>query len=302
MIDGGLATELEERGHDLNDPLWSARLLTTHPEEIQRVHRTYLEAGADCLITASYQASVPGIMAHGVSEEDAKAIILKSVTLACDARDSFLEIYRDNGRSRLRPIVAASIGPYGAALADGSEYRGNYGVSDSDLRDFHKPRWEVLVKSGADLLACETIPSLQEAKVLQCLLHEHPEVRTWMSFSCKDGRHISDGTPLAECASLFNHDEQVIAVGINCTAPQYIASLIEQVRLGAPSRPIVVYPNSGEVYDGKKRVWTGYSNSSEFGEAAVQWLRCGASLIGGCCRTGPQHIRAMREMLLQSKQ
>lgn len=301
MIDGGLATELEEMGHDLNDPLWSARLLITHPEAIRNVHRSYLDAGADCLITASYQASVAGLMAQGASEKDAKAVISRSVTLACEARDSFLETSGDNLRSGLRPIVAASIGPYGAALADGSEYRGDYGVSESDLRDFHRPRWEILAASGADLFACETIPSWLEAKVLLSLLHEAPEIRAWMSFSCKDGQHISDGTPLSECAALFAEDDQVVAVGVNCTAPRYIVSLIGQVRQGAPRKPIVVYPNSGEAYDAKNRAWTGKSNPSDLGDAALEWFRCGAMLIGGCCRTGPQHIRAMRKALIESR-
>ncbi len=302
MLDGGLATELEERGHNIDHPLWSAHLLLTHPEEIRNVHRSYLEARADCLITASYQASIPGLMAEGASEEDARSIIARSVTLACEARDRFLEAPGDAGRDRVRPIVAASIGPYGAALADGSEYRGDYGVSDGDLRDFHRPRWEVLARSGADLLACETIPSLQEARVLQGLLREMPEVRAWMSFSCRDGHHISDGTPLVECASLFDGDEQVVAVGVNCTSPRHIEALIGQARLGAPSKPIVVYPNSGEVFDAKTRLWSGCSDASDFGDAALSWFRCGASLIGGCCRTGPQHIRAMRAALIDRKQ
>ena len=293
LLDGGLATELEKRGHDLDHPLWSARLLTANPDAIREVHRSYLEAGSDCLITASYQASVPGLIAQGISKGQARSIIARSVSLACEACAEFNNSPDHGETLRLQPLVAASIGPYGAMLADGSEYRGNYGLSDDDLRAFHEERWKILASSSADLLACETIPSLQEARVLHSLLHDTPQVVAWMSFSCRDGEHICDGSRLAECAALFEEDEQVVAVGINCTAPRYIASLIGQARLGAPTKRIVVYPNSGEIYDVKQRAWTGISDPTDFGEAAIQWYRCGASMIGGCCRTEPRDIRAL---------
>jgi len=300
ILDGGLATQLEDRGHDLNHPLWSARLVTANPDAIREVHRSYLEAGSDCLITASYQASVPGLIAQGISKGEARSIIARSVSLACEARDDFGKSPRKGETPRLQPMVAASIGPYGAMLADGSEYRGNYGLSDDELRAFHEERWKILAESSADLLACETIPSLQEAMVLQRLLHETPAVLAWMSFSCRDGEHISDGSRLAECAALFEGDEQVVAVGINCTAPRFIASLIAQARLGAPTKRIVVYPNSGEIYDASERGWMGSSDPTDFGEAAVEWYGCGASMIGGCCRTEPRDIRAMRVALLRT--
>ncbi|MCH8149455.1 MAG: homocysteine S-methyltransferase [Planctomycetes bacterium] len=299
MLDGGLATELEESGHDLDHPLWSARLLIENPDAIYQVHRAYLDAGADCIITASYQASVPGLEAQGLSKKEAESTIARSVTLACQARDDFLSDLGNKDTSRFQPLVAAGIGPYGAFLADGSEYRGNYGISEGDLRAFHERRWHILVESPADLFACETIPSLPEAKVLKSLLRDTPDVRGWISFSCRDGKHICDGTRLAECAALFDEDEQIVAIGVNCTAPRYIASLIDQVRRGAPTKRIVVYPNSGETYDAENRVWTGVSDPSDFGEAAVDWFKCGASLIGGCCRTGPHHIRAMRAAMMQ---
>ena len=299
ILDGGLATELEGSGYDLNHPLWSARLLIENPEAIRRVHRAYLEAGADCIITASYQASGAGLQAQGLSKIEAESTIVRSVSLACQARDDFLQGPGSKDTSRFRPLVAAGIGPYGAFLADGSEYRGNYGISEGDLRAFHERRWQILAESPADLFACETIPSLPEAKVLKSLLHETPDVRGWISFSCRDGEHICDGTRLAECAALFDEDEQVVAIGVNCTAPRYIASLIGQVRRGAPTKPIVVYPNSGETYDAKNRAWTGVSDPPDFGGAAVGWFKRGASLIGGCCRTGPHHIRVLRDVLMQ---
>ena len=290
MLDGGLATELQDRGHDLDHPLWSARLLLTQPDAIRDVHRSYLAAGADCLISASYQASLPGLRAEGVSEKEAKRLLQLSVAIACEVRDEFHE------RS-IRPIVAASVGPYGATLADGSEYRGNYGVSRSDLRAFHEPRWEALNDSPADLIACETIPSIQEAEVLRELIEETPDACVWVSFSCRDGERISDGTPLEECAALFNNCGAVIAVGVNCTPPRMISSLIGRARRGAPDKRIVVYPNSGQTYDGERRVWVGDAEPMQFGPLAREWLRGGASLIGGCCRTGPQHVRAIRDAL-----
>ncbi len=298
LLDGGLATELEKEGFVLDTALWSAHLLSTHPEAIRAVHLAYLDAGADCITTASYQASVGGFLAEGFSEKEARSLIRKAVTLADEAREAFLAQSTLKDAPHLRPLIAASIGPYGASLANGAEYRGNYGVSNQTLRAFHEPRWEILAASPADLLACETIPSYQEAEVLLALLRQTPDRFAWMSFSCRDGTHISDGTPIAECAALFETCEQVVAVGINCTAPHHISSLIDQVRAGAPGKPVVVYPNSGEAYDGTMRTWVGTSDPLDCSRAAGEWFRQGARLIGGCCRMGPQHINAMRAALL----
>lgn len=297
LLDGGLATELEKQGFALDTGLWSAHLLLTHPEAIRAVHRSYLDAGANCITTASYQASMAGFLDYGLSERDAASLLKKAVALATAARDAFVE-ERD---APLRPLVAASIGPYGAYLADGSEYRGDYGLSNADLQAFHEPRWEILASSPVDLLACETIPNVQEAEVLLGLLRQTPDRFAWMSFSCRDEIHISDGTPIKECAALFDTCEQVVAVGINCTAPRYINALIEHVRAGAPGKPVVVYPNSGEVYDGASRTWAGTSDPISCSLAAADWFRRGARLIGGCCRMGPQHIQAMRDAVLNPK-
>ncbi len=298
LLDGGLATELENLGHDLNHPLWSARLLVTNPEDIRKVHLSYLEAGADCITSASYQASVPGFVAEGMSEKQARSLMKKSVALACEARDEYWECVKSEEDRPIRPLVAASIGPYGAYLADGSEYHGNYGIPSSELRSFHEPRWKVLAESSADLFACETIPSFQEAEVLLELLQETPAIQVWVSFSCRDNESISDGTPIAECATLFVNCEQVVAVGVNCTPPQYVSALIEQIRRGAPTKPIVVYPNSGKIYDATRRAWIGISDTTNFGKAVSEWRRNGALLLGGCCRTEPRHIKAMRGALL----
>lgn len=295
VLDGGLATELEARGYDLADELWSARLLVDAPEAIRQVHLDYLAAGADCLITASYQATIPGFMKRGYSEALARDLLVKSVTLALDARVEFWAV-PTNRVGRLKPLVAASIGPYGAALADGSEYTGVYDLDEADLLEFHRERWQILARTPADLLACETIPSYPETRALLRLLLETPGRMAWFSFTCRNEREISDGRPIRECAQLLDLHEQVAAIGINCTAPNLIPGLIREVR-AVTAKPIIVYPNSGETYDVEAKRWRGIATSIDFAAASQDWCGAGASLIGGCCRTGPEHIRQIRAQL-----
>ncbi|MCA9973738.1 MAG: homocysteine S-methyltransferase [Anaerolineales bacterium] len=292
VLDGGLATQLEARGCDLHDALWSARLLLENPALIRQVHLDYFWAGADCAITASYQATLAGFMARGLSETAAADLLRLSVTLALQAREQFWQA-ADHGR-RLRPIVAASIGPYGAYLADGSEYTGAYDLDEDGLLAFHRPRWQLLAAAGADLLACETLPSFAEARALARLLRETPGVMAWFSFSCRDGAHISDGTPLADCAAYLDALPQVAAVGLNCTPPRFVPDLIRTLQR-VTEKPIVVYPNSGETYDPVAKRWLGLSVPAEFGTLSREWRKLGAGLIGGCCRTGPAHIRQIRD-------
>ena len=297
ILDGGLATELENRGHDLNHRLWSARLLIENPEEILAVHRSYLEAGADCIITASYQASISALMDEGTSEKKAKNLVKKTVALACDARDSFLDATED--KNRLKPLIAASIGPYGAYLANGAEYRGDYQLSVKELKEFHLPRWELLSDTSADFFACETIPSIREAEALNSLLADTPNIQSWVSFSCKDGSHISDGTPIGEGITLLDENPGIFAIGINCTSPDHILSLISNIIDCKTAKRIVVYPNSGEQFDPQPKKWRGIRSSHDFSQLAVEWYRAGARLIGGCCRTGPDYISAIRKTLLE---
>lgn len=290
IIDGAFSTELERRGCDLNDPLWSAKILMENPDEIVAVHEDYYNAGADCVITASYQATFEGFIKRGLSEEDAGKLITSSVTLARKARDTFWA-QEKNRVNRPRPLVAASVGPYGAYLADGSEYRGDYGLDEEALMRFHKKRLETLIAAGPDVLACETIPCLVEAKAIVRLLEQTPGVYGWISFSAKDGAHINSGEPIEDCARWLDGHEQVAAVGINCTAPEHIESLIERIRKET-GKPIIVYPNGGQHYDAVQKIW--HSRSSEdlaYRERSLLWYNKGAQLIGGCCKTTPDDIR-----------
>jgi len=291
VIDGALATELERRGCDLNDDLWSAKILLEQPGVIKQVHLDYFKAGADCVTTASYQATMEGFARRGLNEKEAIDLIQKSVRLALEARDE-LWAGESNRVGRFKPFVAASVGPYGAFLADGSEYRGNYGLTEKELIDFHRPRMRALIEAGADVLACETIPCLIEAQAIAKLLGEFPNSTAWISFTARDEKHISEGQVFAECVNQLQDHPQIAAIGINCTSPNYIPSLIREAKK-VTRKPILVYPNSGETYSAAKNDWNGNPILDSFGEAAREWYDAGARLIGGCCRTTPEDIHVI---------
>lgn len=293
ILDGALATELERRGCDINDSLWSAKILAKNPEVIKDVHYDYFASGADCAITASYQATIKGFVENGYSEDEARRLISKSVEIAKEARDEFWKDEK-NRENRSYPIVAASVGPYGAYLADGSEYRGNYNISDDELKNFHKERIELLIKTGADILACETIPCLQEAKAIVEVVKEFEGVYCWISFSCKSETEISDGTLISTCIKELEALPQVAAVGINCTAPNYVSSLIKEIK-EVSKKAIVAYPNSGEEYDANTKDWHGKTSDKCFCESCKSWYEDGARLIGGCCRTTPEDIKSIAD-------
>jgi homocysteine S-methyltransferase len=291
VIDGALATELERRGCDLNDDLWSAKILLEQPEVIKQVHLDYFNAGADCAITASYQATIEGFVKRGLDKKEAIALIQKSVKLAIEARDEF---WADPAHrtGRARPFVAASVGPYGAFLADGSEYRGNYGLSEEELMEFHRPRIKALLEAGADVLACETIPCFVEAQAIAKLLEEFPDAIAWLSFSGRDEKYISEGQLFADCVEQLSNHPQMVAIGVNCTSPKYVPSLIRAAKR-VTEKPLLVYPNSGETYNAATNGWNGDPIVDSFGEQARAWYDAGARLIGGCCRTTPQDIKVI---------
>jgi homocysteine S-methyltransferase len=282
-IDGGLATELERRGHDLADALWSARILADDPGEIRAVHQAYLDAGARVVVTASYQVSREGFVDAGRTSPQADAALRTAVEVAREAvadRDA---------------LVAASVGPYGAILHDGSEYRGRYGVSHTKLVDFHGERLRVIADSGPDLLAIETIPDLDEVRPLVEVLADFSDLPAWLTMSCADGAHTSAGQAIEDLVEMVAGTPSVRAVGVNCTAPEHVESLL--VRLsdaGAPA--LVAYPNSGRAWS-PTAGWSGAG--TDVGEDLVsQWRRVpGVVLIGGCCGVGPEAVSGIARSL-----
>jgi homocysteine S-methyltransferase len=287
ILDGGLATQLEAHGCDLADPLWSAKVLLDEPEQLLAVHRDWLAAGAEVLSTASYQATIPALLARGLDEGQARSLLRDSVTLARSLT------------ADTEVLIAASIGPYGAYLADGSEYRGDYGLDAAALVDFHRDRMIELCAAGPDLLAFETIPSALEALAIAKLLDELPGPRAWVAFSlgpgASDEPRIADGTPLREAAAPLLEHPRIAAIGVNCVGPSAVLPAIEALARVAASVPIIVYPNSGESWVEQR--WAGAGTEVEaFAALAERWWRAGARLIGGCCRTAPAHIRALTEL------
>ncbi|MDZ7632049.1 MAG: homocysteine S-methyltransferase [Gemmatimonadaceae bacterium] len=281
-------------GRTWHDPLWSARVLLEQPALIASVHDAYFAAGADVAITATYQASFEGFARRGLTRQQAAGVMQQAVAIACDARDRFWQGNDHRVVGRARPLVVASVGPYGAFLADGSEYRGDYALTEDELRRWHDARFTVLAQSGADLLACETIPSGAEARALLTLLEQHPGVQAWFSFTARDGTHIANGEPFAGLAEELGAHPQVVAVGINCTAPEHVASLLRAARQATSAR-LVVYPNSGETYLPIDRRWVRSGSCGTLVDGAREWLEAGATLIGGCCRTTPDDIRALEQ-------
>ena len=295
VLDGGLATQLEAQGCDLSDRLWSARLLVEDPEAIVQAHLAYFRAGARVATTASYQATFEGFAARGIDRDGAAVLLRRSVGLASGARDRLRAERQAAGAPDPGPLfVAASLGPYGAMLADGSEYRGRYGLAVDDLVAFHRERLEVLAATDADVLAAETIPELEEAIAIVRLLDEAPGARAWISFSCADGGHLRSGVPIEEAVAAVAGSPAVLAVGVNCTAPEHVEPLVARSR-ATTAKPIVAYPNSGEGWDAVARRWTGGEAGRVDDAAARRWRDAGASLIGGCCRVTPGQIARIAE-------
>lgn len=285
-LDGGLASELDRVGCDLNHPLWSARVLVEEPESIQSVTRSFAEAGADLLATATYQATFPGLEKVGMNRKEAIDLFRRAVALAREVADD----------TENAPLVAASVGPFGAYLADGSEYRGDYGLTEAELAEFHRDRLEVLVDTGADLIAFETMPSgIEVHAVAELLERAHPDTEAWISCSCRDGRHLWDGTPIADLARFLRDRRQITAFGINCVDPDHAAELIARIKEAAPEMAVIVYPNAGGGWDAEAGDWRGTDTPEAFAERAKAWRAAGAAIVGGCCQATPDHIRALAE-------
>ena len=274
LLDGGLATQLEAQGADLRSRLWSAQLLLDDPAAVVAAHAAFFAAGAQVATTASYQAPVE--------------LIGLSVRLARQARERSAA---DAGR-----WVAGSVGPYGASLADGSEYRGDYGRSVAELRAWHRPRIAALVEAGVDVLALETIPTVVE---VQALLLEvaGTGVPCWLSITAA-GDRTRAGEPAYAAFALARDVPEVIAVGVNCLDPDDVPGLLA-LAAEASGKPGVAYPNRGEGWDADAKAWTG---PGAFDPAAVtDWVAAGAGLVGGCCRVTPADIAAMHAALSRAR-
>ncbi len=298
MLDGACATELERHGINISGPLWSARAIQEAPEAVRSVHRSYLEAGADILLTASYQLSALGFRAAGLGTAEAAdatdRALERAVALATEARHEL-----QASVERPAPLVAASLGPYGAALANGAEYHGKYSFRSAAeqqavLQAFHAERIRALLSTNADLIAFETLPSLDEAEAIVAALDqiaaetgERPAV--WFSFTCRDWEHTAHGERVRTCAALLDGVPQVCAIGVNCISPELALPLLAELRTGT-TKPLIVYPNSGEAWDAGHRCWLPRAEPVPFHELARSWYAAGAQLVGGCCRTGPQEI------------
>ena len=294
VIDGSMSTPLEALGANTKSSLWTAAALAEKPGLVKQVHLDYFRAGADCGITCSYQATVPGLTAHGYSAEEAEKIISDSVKIFLEAREEWWE---EEGceADRAYPVCLAGIGPYGAYLADGSEYRGNYGVSDRTLRDFHRRRMEILAEAGADVLLIETQPSLNEV-LIEADIAEELGMDYWISFSCRDGFHINEGDLIRDCAAKLSKGHPGLKmIGANCSKPGYIVSLIHELR-NATDLPVGVYPNSGFTYDPKTKSWVVPEGTLDFGTFALEYMKAGASAVGGCCTTNADHIKKVTEV------
>lgn len=294
VLDGAMATELEVLGADLNDPLWSAKTLIEKPDLIETVHTSYLLAGADVLSTATYQATFAGFAKRGISKKGSDQLFKKSVRLAASARKIFWQ-EAANRKGRILPIIAASIGPYGAYLADGSEYHGNYGLSRQELQDWHRPQVEILAaQEEVDLLLFETIPALLEAEAIIGLMEQFPDMPYCISFSCRDSTRLAHGEAFVEAVGLASTTSQIVGVGINCTSPEFVEPLLRSVQ-GRSAKPIMVYPNSGEIWDAGMHGWRMPEKLLAIPDQLGNWYEAGACIIGGCCRTSPAQIARIRK-------
>ncbi|KAA0967575.1 homocysteine S-methyltransferase [Streptococcus cristatus] len=295
ILDGALGTELERQGYDVSGQLWSAKYLLENPQILQDLHEAYVQAGSDIITTSSYQASIPAFVEAGLSPEKAYELLKETVFLAQVAvKNIWKSLSLDEQEQRSYPLIAGSVGPYAAYLADGSEYTGAYHLSEEEFKDFHRPRIQALLNAGCDLLAIETIPNGAETEALVHLLaEEFPQAEAYLSFTAQTASAISDGTLIEEVGRLVQSSPQVLAVGFNCTAPHLIAPLLEKLKQVC-DKPLLAYPNSGEVYNGATNTWQDNPEQQLcLTDYSQLWKKQGVQLFGGCCRTRPEDIRRL---------
>ena len=295
VLDGAMSTPLERLGADTNNDLWTAKALIDNEELVYEVHKMYFEAGADLIITDTYQANVQAFEKVGYSEKEARNLIKKAVKIAQKARDDY------ENRTGKHNYIAGTIGPYGAYLANGSEYRGDYELSVEEYQQFHLPRIEELVNAGVDILAIETQPKLDEVlAILELLKEKYPQQKVYVSYTLSDDDTISDGTPLPRAIHALEDYSQVIAVGINCVKLELVEPALKNMK-EITDKHLIVYPNSSAVYDPKSKTWSQPKTSATFEELIPNWYEAGARIIGGCCTTGPKEIKTVADFIKRNK-
>lgn len=295
VLDGAMSTPLEKLGADTNNDLWTAKALIDNEELVYEVHKMYFEAGADLIITDTYQANVQAFEKVGYSEKEARNLIKKAVKIAQKARDDY------ENRTGKHNYIAGTIGPYGAYLANGSEYRGDYELSTKEYQQFHLPRIEELATTGVDILAIETQPKLDEVlAILELLKEKYPQQKVYVSYTLSDDDTISDGTPLPRAIHALEDYSQVIAVGINCVKLELVEPALKNMK-EITDKHLIVYPNSSAVYDPKSKTWSQPKTSATFEELIPNWYEAGARIIGGCCTTGPKEIKAVADFIKRNK-
>ena len=295
VLDGAMSTPLEKLGADTNNDLWTAKALIDNEELVYEVHKMYFEAGADLIITDTYQANIQAFEKVGYSEKEARNLIKKAVKIAQKARDDY------ENRTGKHNYIAGTIGPYGAYLANGSEYRGDYELSAEEYQQFHLPRIEELVNAGVDILAIETQPKLDEVlAILELLKEKYPQQKVYVSYTLSDDDTISDGTPLPRAIHALEDYSQVIAVGINCVKLELVEPALKNMK-EITDKNLIVYPNSSAVYDPKSKTWSQPKTSATFEELIPNWYEAGARIIGGCCTTGPKEIKAVADFIKCNK-
>ena len=294
ILDGALGTELERQGYDVSGRLWSAKYLLENPQIIKDLHEDYIRAGSDIITTSSYQASIPAFVEEGLSLDKAHELFKETVFLAQAAVKNVWQGLSLDDQQRSYPLIAGSVGPYAAYLADGSEYTGAYHLSEAEFQDFHRPRIQALLDAGCDLLALETIPNGAETEALVHLLSEEfSQVEAYLSFTAQTTSAISDGTLIEEVGRLAQSSPQVLAVGFNCTAPHLIAPLLEKLKQVC-DKPLLSYPNSGEIYNGVTNTWQDNPEQQLcLTDYSQLWKKQGVLLFGGCCRTRPEDIEQL---------
>lgn len=303
VLHGPLGTELEYMGYDVSGKLWSARYLLEKPEIIQDIHEIYLESGCNIVTTATYQATIPGLMAAGLDFEQAADIIRLTVQLANQARDNYWQRLSSEAQQQsVYPLISGDVGPYAAYLADGSEYTGQYGDATlQELKDFHRPRIQLFLEQGVDMLALETIPNALEVQALTELLSEEfPQVEAYMSFTAQETGKITDGTSLKDVIALVEDCPQILAVGFNCSQPRLYDELLQELRT-LTTKPLVTYPNSGETYDGATQTWHhSHEGEGSLVDQSLKWIDLGTQIVGGCCRTRPSEIALLAQAVQQT--